>query len=94
MERCMRIGFDGDYHIYSRAQLNDIADRRDIILLVDFTSDNTIFATARVKKEKYYCPTCLIDCPYCIGLDYECTIDKPFENCDEYWWFHQDDEEE
>lgn len=42
----------------------------------------------------YYCPTCLIDCPYCIGLDYECTIDKPFENCDEYWWFHQDDEEE
>ena len=45
-----------------------------------------------MEKIKYYCPTCLIDCPYCVGLDYECVIDNPMEECDEYWWYHQDEE--
>lgn len=92
MKRYIRNGFYGDYHIYSMAQFNNIAERENTILLVDFTSDDTIFATEIVEKGKYYCPTCVIECPYCIGLDYECVIDNPMENCDEYWWYHQDEE--
>lgn len=45
-----------------------------------------------MKKTIYYCPTCSVDCPYCVGLDYECIIDNPMKECDEYWWYHQDEE--
>ena len=42
----------------------------------------------------YYCPTCDIECPYCVGLNYECVIGDPMKECDDYYAYHGDEEEE
>lgn len=42
----------------------------------------------------YYCPTCDIECPYCVGLNYECVIGNPKEECEEYWYYNEDEEDE
>lgn len=38
-----------------------------------------------MKTYSYYCPMCDITCPYCVGLNYECVIDNPLLDCDDYY---------
>ena len=40
---------------------------------------------------KYECPIYDTSCPY-LKKDGECTIENPKEECDEYWWYNQDEE--
>lgn len=42
----------------------------------------------------YYCPIRDIECPYCVGIDYECVIDDPMTECDDYYACCGEDEEE
>ena len=45
-----------------------------------------------MERKIWYCPTCEIDCPYCVGLDYECIIDNPLEDCDCFFGLEEEDE--
>ena len=44
--------------------------------------------------KKYYCPIFDNECPYCIGLDYECVIGNPKEECSDYYDEEEEDEDE
>ena len=46
----------------------------------------------KMERKIWYCPTCEIDCPYCVGLDYECIIDNPLEDCDCFFGLEEEDE--
>ena len=35
------------------------------------------------------CPVCDIDCPYCTSDGY-CTMEEPFEDCETYWFYTQE----
>ena len=37
-------------------------------------------------KKVIYCPMCDVTCPYCVGLEFECTIDDPYNECDDYYY--------
>jgi len=39
------------------------------------------------------CPTFDFTCPYCLASG-ECIIDNPKEECDEYWYYNQEEEED
>ena len=39
------------------------------------------------------CPTFDMTCPYCLASG-ECTIDNPYFECDDYYYYKQGEEEE
>ena len=39
-----------------------------------------------------HCPAFDMTCPYCLASG-ECTIDNPKEECEEYWYYNQEEEE-
>ena len=39
------------------------------------------------------CPTFDFTCPYCLASG-ECIIDNPKEECEEYWYYNQEEEED
>ena len=45
------------------------------------------------KMKTYYCPTYDTSCPYCKGDDCICTIGNPLEECDDYYYYNGEDEE-
>ena len=45
-------------------------------------------------KKTYYCPICDFTCPYCIGRDFHCVIGDPMAECDDYYAYMCDEEEE
>ena len=48
----------------------------------------------KVEKKNYpECPAFDMTCPYCLASG-ECTIDNPKEECEEYWYYNQEEKEE
>lgn len=45
-------------------------------------------------KEIHYCPICDIDCFYCADLNYECLINDPMNECDDYAFYNSEGEDE
>lgn len=47
-----------------------------------------------MNKEKNLplCPLFEIDCPYCL-MTGECTIDNPIEDCDSYYYYNAEENE-
>jgi len=43
--------------------------------------------------KKFECPMFDLDCPYC-SITGECTIGNPMEECDDYYYYNADEEEE
>ncbi|MBR4155422.1 MAG: hypothetical protein IKU01_01785 [Bacteroidales bacterium] len=43
-----------------------------------------------VMKRTYFCPSADIECPYCVGLEYECVIGNPEDECTDYYYYMVD----
>lgn len=46
-----------------------------------------------IKKEYPDCPLFDMTCPYCLASG-ECTIDNPKDECDDYYYYNGEKEEE
>ena len=68
--------------------LERIADALEELLKETDVTPNT---TPEKKKIRYKCPTYDMGCPY-LTKSGECTIGNPMEECDDYYYYNNDEE--